>query len=209
MQLMYGHSSSIIDDAQWLDTPTVEALGFIARRIDAEPIIMLIAVRAGHPTTLTGAHLPQVDLAPLDADSCSALLDRKQSGTRPPSPWPHPRRRGRQSAGIGRTARRPPLSGDGGQFAEHLPLTERLQNAFTARLADLPAATRLLLLVAAANDDDSLAEALLAASALVDVAVSTETFEPAVAAGLIRMDLTHMCDSGTHWCGPPSIRPRR
>ena len=28
----------VIDDAQWLDTPTVDALGFIARRIDAEPI---------------------------------------------------------------------------------------------------------------------------------------------------------------------------
>ena len=78
----------IIDDAQWLDTPTVEALGFIARRIDAEPIVMLIAVRAGHPTTLTGTHLPQIDLAPLDADSCSALLDRH-------NPVLAPRARGR------------------------------------------------------------------------------------------------------------------
>ena len=59
----------IVDDAQWLDTPSVEALGFIARRINAEPIVMLVAVRAGHPTMLTGTHLPQVDLAPLDADS--------------------------------------------------------------------------------------------------------------------------------------------
>ena len=83
-------------------------------------------------------------------------------------------------------------SGNDGQFAEYLPLTERLHSAFTARFADLPAATRLLLLVAAANDEDSLAEALLAASRVVDVAVSTETLEPAVAAGLIRMDLTHV-----------------
>ena len=85
----------IIDDAQWLDTPTVEALGFIARRIDAEPIIMLIAVRAGHPTTLAGAHFPQIDLAPLDADSCSALLDRTNPALPPRARAPYPRRRGR------------------------------------------------------------------------------------------------------------------
>ena len=49
----------IIDDAQWLDTPTVEALGFIARRIEAEPIIVLIGVRAGHqPTALRASTSP-------------------------------------------------------------------------------------------------------------------------------------------------------
>ena len=180
----------VIDDAQWLDTPTVEALGFIARRIDAEPIIMLIAVRAGHPTTLTGTHLPQIDLAPLDAASCSVLLDRN-------SPVLAPGARGRiLAAAAGNPLALVELPtglhspGIAGQFAEHLPLTERLQSAFTARFTELPEATRLLLLVAAANDDDSLAQALRAAATLVDIAVSTETLEPAVAAGLIRIDLT-------------------
>ena len=180
----------VIDDAQWLDTPTVEALGFIARRIDAEPIIMLIAVRAGHPTTLTGTHLPQIDLAPLDAASCSVLLDQN-------SPVLAPGARGRiLAAAAGNPLALVELPtglhspGIAGQFAEHLPLTERLQSAFTARFTELPEATRLLLLVAAANDDDSLAQALRAAATLVDIAVSTETLEPAVAAGLIRIDLT-------------------
>ena len=141
---------------------------------------------------LTGTHLPQVDLAPLDADSCSVLLDRH-------NPALAPRARGRiLAAAAGNPLALVELPsalhspGSDGQFAEHLPLTERLQSAFTARFADLPDATRLLLLVAAANDDDSPAEALLAASGLVDVAISTETFEHAVAAGLIRIDLTHV-----------------
>ena len=180
----------IIDDAQWLDTPTVEALGFIARRIDAEPIVMLIAVRAGHQTMLTGAHLPQIDLAPLDADSCSALLDR----TSPLLPSRARRRILAAAAGNPLALVELPVGLDApeadGLFAEQLPLTERLQSAFTARFTDLPAATRLLLLATAANDDESLAEALLATSTLVGAPVSTETFEPAVAAGLIHIDLT-------------------
>ena len=182
----------VIDDAQWLDTPTVDALGFIARRIDAEPIVMLIAIRTGHPTVLTGTHLPALDLAPLDANSCSVLLDRI-------NPVLNPRARGRilaAAAGNPLALVELPVglhsAAAVGQFAERLSLTERLQNAFTARLTELPGATRLLLLVAAANDGDSLAESLLAASTLVEVGVSTDTFEPAVAAGLIRIDLTRV-----------------
>jgi DNA-binding CsgD family transcriptional regulator len=181
----------IIDDAQWLDTPTVEALGFIARRIEAEPIIILIGLRAGHPTTLTGTHFPQIDLRPLDPGSCATLLDRN-------NPVLSPRARDRiLSAAAGNPLALVELpaglqAGDGNQFAQHLPLTERLRRTFTARLDDLPGATRLTMLVAAANDNGSLAEVLLAASGLVDTAVSTETLEPAVAAALIRMNLSHI-----------------
>src|SRR5918912_759554 len=34
-----------IDDAQWLDRPSAEALTFAARRLQAEPIAVLIAAR--------------------------------------------------------------------------------------------------------------------------------------------------------------------
>jgi DNA-binding CsgD family transcriptional regulator len=181
----------IIDDAQWLDTPTVEALGFIARRIDAEPIIVLIGVRAGHPTALTGGHFPQIDLTPLDPGSCSTLLDRNNPVLSAGA------RRRILSAAAGNPLALVELPtglqpGDGSHLAEHLPLTERLQHTFIARFADLPGPTRLVLLVAAAHDNGSLAEVLLAASGLVDAAVSTEILEPAVAAGLIWMNLTHI-----------------
>ena len=36
-----------VDDAQWLDTPSADALVFTARRIDAEGIAVLFAVRDG------------------------------------------------------------------------------------------------------------------------------------------------------------------
>ena len=39
-----------------------------------------------------------------------------------------------------------------------LPLTQRLEQAFAARVSELPAATQLLLLVAAHSDDEDLGE---------------------------------------------------
>ena len=181
----------IIDDAQWLDTPTVEALGFIARRISAEPIDILIAVRAGHPTALSGTRFGQIDLAPLDSDACSTLLDRN-------NPVLSPRTRSRiLAAAAGNPLALVELpsglaSASADRFIEHLPLTERLQNTFTARFTDLPEQARLALLVAAANDNESLAEVLAAVSELINTTASTLTLEPAVTAGLVRMNLSRL-----------------
>ena len=141
----------LVDDTQWLDTPTVDALGFIARRIASEPIVMLMAVRGGQSTVLAAAHLPHLDLMPLDADSCSAPLDRH-------SPTLESRTRSRilaAAAGnplalVELPLAAPAVAGDR-RLADDLPLTERLQMAFSARFADLPAASRLVLLVTAAN----------------------------------------------------------
>src|SRR4051812_14293548 len=35
----------IIDDAQWLDQPSAQALAFVARRLDAKPVVLLFATR--------------------------------------------------------------------------------------------------------------------------------------------------------------------
>jgi predicted ATPase len=37
----------VIDDAQWLDTPSADALVFTARRLGAEGIVLVFAVRGG------------------------------------------------------------------------------------------------------------------------------------------------------------------
>ena len=182
----------VVDDAHWLDTPTVEALAFIARRIDSEPIVLLVAVRAGYPTQLSSAQLPQLDLLALDAVASAALLHRQN---------PVLARQLRDR--ILNAAAGNPLAlvelpaallslADEGLAADPLPLTERLQSAFTARFADLPVATSLLLLVAAANDADSIAEALRATSRLTEGEVSTECLEPAAAAGLILLDVNRV-----------------
>ncbi len=185
----------VVDDAQWLDTTTLDALGFIARRIAVEPLVMMIAVREGHLTPLTeltGTHLRHIAVGPLDEGSALALLDTVGRELARPA------RDRVLSAAQGNPLALTELPAglqSGGvetQFTQHLPLTERLRRAFTARLTDLPGPTQRLLLLAAADDGTSLAEILAAAAELGETAVSTATLEEAVAAGLIRMDLAEV-----------------
>src|SRR3954451_12041090 len=49
----------IVEDAHWLDGPTADALAFIARRIESDPILLLAAIRDGYPSALGDAGLPE------------------------------------------------------------------------------------------------------------------------------------------------------
>src|SRR5215216_2626151 len=48
----------VIDDAQWLDQVSVQTLGFVARRLLAEPVALVFAVRDGGADALVG--LPEL-----------------------------------------------------------------------------------------------------------------------------------------------------
>ena len=70
-----------------------------------------------------------------------------------------------------------------------LPLTERLERAFAARVSDLPDATRLVLLVAALSDGDAISEILEAAAVVAGTPLDLDAAEPAVEAALIDLDV--------------------
>jgi predicted ATPase len=53
----------VIDDAQWLDRASAQALGFVARRLLAEPVALLFAARE---TTDAFADLPELLIERLD-----------------------------------------------------------------------------------------------------------------------------------------------
>ena len=53
-----GPVAVLVDDAQWLDQSSAQALLFAFRRLVADPIAVLIAVREGEPSLLDGADLP-------------------------------------------------------------------------------------------------------------------------------------------------------
>ena len=72
---------------------------------------------------------------------------------------------------------------------ELLPLTERLEHAFAARVADQSEATRLLLLVAALNDSDNVDEVLRAGSIIAGETLDFDLLEPAASATIIDLDL--------------------
>jgi len=63
-----GPVECCIDDAQWLDRPSAEALVFAARRFQAEPIAMLMAAREGDPRRFDAPGLDELVLDGLDEE---------------------------------------------------------------------------------------------------------------------------------------------
>jgi hypothetical protein len=63
----------VVDDVQWLDRASVQALSFVARRVLAEPIAMIFAVRdSSDQRELAG--LPEMTISGLDDRDARALL---------------------------------------------------------------------------------------------------------------------------------------
>ena len=63
----------LVDDAQWLDGPSAAALLFTFRRLLADPIAVLIAVREGESSLLDGADLPILRVSGLSLDEAALL----------------------------------------------------------------------------------------------------------------------------------------
>ena len=64
----------LVDDAHWLDGSSADALLFAFRRLIADPVAVVLAVRQGEPSLLDGADLPSLRLHGLDRGSAAELL---------------------------------------------------------------------------------------------------------------------------------------
>ena len=53
----------VVDDAQWLDRESAQALAFVGRRVPAEPIVLLFATREADPKFTGLPELPVEGLA--------------------------------------------------------------------------------------------------------------------------------------------------
>ena len=174
----------VVEDGQWLDPPTAEVLAFVARRIESDPVVLLAATRDGYPSALADAGLPEHRLAGLDDTTAAALLD----AVAPDLPRTARSRVLREAAGNPLALLElPAVAQDGDELPGGLPLTERLERAFAARVADLPDATRLVLLVAALSDRDATGEIVQAAAAVAGTPLDLDAAEPAVEAALIEL----------------------
>ena len=69
-----GPVAVLVDDAQWLDGSSAQALLFAIRRLLADPIAVLIAVRDGEPSLLDGAGLPVRRISGLTSDEAAGLM---------------------------------------------------------------------------------------------------------------------------------------
>lgn len=179
-----------VEDAHWLDASSAQVLVFIARRLESEPVVLLVSVREGFPSAFDDAGLPELRLQPLDEAAASELLS-----TCAPDLLPVLRRRLLDEA-AGNPLALVELSVVVGRISEGavppmwLPLTTRLERAFAARVSGLPPLTRTLLQVAALNDGEDLSEAIDAAAILSGGPVSIDDLTPAIDVGLIDVEDT-------------------
>jgi DNA-binding CsgD family transcriptional regulator len=180
----------IADDAQWLDRSTADVLAFVARRVESDPVVVLASVREGHDSPLVAAGLPGLPLSGLADRAARELLDAHFPGL-PPAVRDRllAEAEGNPLALLELPAALSPgMRGGEAGLPAHLPLSVRLEQAFAARAADLPATTRALLQVAAADDGSGLAEVVEATEIAAGVRPGVGDLDPAVQARLIQAD---------------------
>ena len=178
----------VAEDAQWLDRPSVVVLGFIARRIESDPTVLLAAVRPGYPEVFGAGELPELILEPLDAEVAAALLAEYASSLSTAT-----RNRIVHEAAGNPLAlvELPQIASrldDEGLLPGLVPLTERLERAFAARTADLPSDAQTLLLIAALNDCENLAEVLDAGRLIIGDRADIGVLQTAAEATIVHLD---------------------
>jgi DNA-binding CsgD family transcriptional regulator len=180
---------ALVDDAHWLDGPSAEAITFAARRLHADAIALVLAMRDGPQTAFDGAGFSELHLRGLDIRAAGALLD--SSGPLEPSVRSEVLRiaDGNPLALLElprALASQPP----GGEPAgEQVPLTPALEDPFLARVRALPTPSQLLLLLAAA---DSTADPAVVLPAARHLGIETGDIDAAKAAGLLRLTATEV-----------------
>ncbi|MFJ8107672.1 AAA family ATPase [Streptomyces sp. NPDC096132] len=177
----------VIDDAQWLDRVSAQTLEFVARRLLAESVVLVVAVREPTAGELF-AGLPELPVTGLSDDDARKLLSSVVTG-------PLDRRvrnrivaetRGNPLALLELPRALMALDSAGDlEPAPAGPVANRLEQDFLRRVESLPAETRRLLFVAAAEPVGDVT-LLRRAARRLGIAVDTASVE-AEASGLITL----------------------
>ncbi|MEZ0089845.1 AAA family ATPase [Streptacidiphilus sp. EB129] len=181
----------VVDDAQWLDRASAEALLLAARRLQAEGVVLLFGARDGEGSW-SAPGLPELCLGPIAEEDATALLAERaaglsDSGRRQVLDQAH----GNPLAltELPATVAAEDRAATGGPVgpvdsAGSVPVAGRLQLAYHGQVSRLPAATQTLLLVAAAEESGDLDVILRASAAL---GATPEDLRAAEDAGLVRI----------------------
>jgi DNA-binding CsgD family transcriptional regulator len=171
----------VIDDEQWLDQASAQALAFAGRRLAADPVGLLFAARepgaelgglpelavTGLAETYARALLDSALAGPMDARVRDQLVAEAEGNPLALLELPRGMTPGELAGGFG-------LPGQ-------VSLTGRLEDSFRRRLDALPAQARRLLLVAAADPSGN---ASLVWRAAAELGLTARATVPAVEAGL-------------------------
>jgi DNA-binding CsgD family transcriptional regulator len=173
----------LVDDAQWLDQVSVQTLGFVARRLLAEPIALVFAARTTTAPVLTG--LPELVLGGLSDTDARQLLDSVVLGRL------DVRVRDRivaETRGIPLALLEVPRNVSATELASGFaeaglrPSAAHAEDGFVRRIRSLPTDTQRLLLLAAA---EPVGDAALFLRAAAHLGIPVDALAPAEAAGVI------------------------
>lgn len=142
-----------VDDAQWLDGESADALGFLARRLYADRVCLFFSVRDGTEERPSLERLPSLRLTRLDEESSEQLLD---VAVGPMAPAVRTQLLSEAEGNplalveLGRGLSEAQLSG-AASIPAPLTVDGRLEQHFLRQVTGLPMPTQALLLVAAAE----------------------------------------------------------
>src|SRR6516164_2406913 len=176
----------LVDDAQWVDRPSADALVFTARRLRAEPMAIVFGVRDGQASLFEAAGLPELTLTGLSRQSAESVL---AASGRDLAPGVRDRLLAEADGNplallelpAGLTAAQ--LEGLA-PLPEAMPLTPRLESVFRQRTGQLPEAAQMGLLIAAADNTGEVPAVLRAAA---ELKLPADALDPAQRAGLIQV----------------------
>ncbi len=139
----------IVDDAQWLDGPSAQVLAFVARRLGAERVALVIAARTGTGDDVLAGQ-PTMSLHGLNATDSRTLLLRNVHGGMDAAVVD---RLVAESRGNPLALLELPRSWTAGGFGipDGRPVAGKVEQSYVQRLGHLPPDTRLLVLAAAAE----------------------------------------------------------
>jgi DNA-binding CsgD family transcriptional regulator len=173
----------LIDDAQWLDRISAQTIAFVTRRLVAERIAVVVALREPSDERDFGG-LPELTISGLSDADASQLLDSVVKGPL------DPRVRDRiiaETRGNPLALLELPRAWTTAELADGFersdPLIDRLEEGFARRLATLPQDTQRLLVVAAA---EPLGDATLLWRAAASLGLDPNAGDAAESAGLIQ-----------------------
>jgi DNA-binding CsgD family transcriptional regulator/tetratricopeptide (TPR) repeat protein len=176
----------IVDDAQWLDRASAQILGFVARRVLAERIALVCAVRTGMGDDVL-AGFPELSIHGLDDSDARALLLDNVYGPLDAAVCDQivTESHGNPLAllELPRSWNVADLAGGFG-LPTSQPVGNKIEESYVRRLSLLPTQTRLLVLVAAA---EPLGNPLLLHRSAETLGIDMAAADPAVDAGLLKI----------------------
>jgi DNA-binding CsgD family transcriptional regulator len=178
----------VVDDAQWLDRVSAQTVAFVARRLLAERVALVFAVRESTPDPgdpLVG--LPELVVRGLRDADARALLGSVVPGRLDERVRDRivAETRGNPLALLELPKGLTPAELAGGfSRPDARPLASRIEQNFLQRVGSLPAATQRLLLAAAA---DPLGDVQLLRQVSERLGIRAQAMAPAGAAGLIEL----------------------